>query len=99
LSSGEDLAHLGDVVLQEEFVQGVSDLQPTDECERRDLFTTIRDFGKLALKEVDVGFEAVSLPHLNREEVMVILLDLLARGVSDKKCFSHLCKVVERVWQ
>ena len=99
MSSGEDLAHLGDVVLQEVFVQGVSDLQPTDECERRDLFTTIRDFGKLALKEVDVGFEAVFLPHLNGEEVMAILLDILVRGVSGKKCFSHLYKVVERVWR
>ena len=65
-------------MLQEGFVQGVSDLQPADECERRDLFTAIRDFGKLALKDVDVRFETVSLPHLDEEEVMVILLGLLA---------------------
>ena len=85
LSSRGYLAHLSEIVLQEAFVQGVSNLQPTDECERRDLFTAIRDFDKWALKEVDVRFEAVSLPHLDREEMMVILLGLLARGVLCKK--------------
>jgi len=47
-------AHLGDVMLQEMPVQGVSDLQPTDECECRDLLTTVGDFDQLALEEVDV---------------------------------------------
>jgi len=44
LSSGKDLAHLGDV-LQDVFVQRVSDLQPADEREHGDFFITIRDFG------------------------------------------------------
>jgi len=43
LSSGKDLAHLGDIVFQEVFVQGMSDLQPADERERGDFFTTIGD--------------------------------------------------------
>ena len=30
----------------------MSDLQLTDECERKDFFTAIRDFGKLALKKL-----------------------------------------------
>ena len=49
LSSGKDLAHLGEIVLQEVFVQRISDLYPADERERRDFFTTIGDFGYLAL--------------------------------------------------
>ena len=72
----------------------MSDLQPADECECRYLFTIVRDFGKLALKEVDVGFDTASLPHLDGEEVIVIL-GLLARGVLGEKRLSHLRKVVE----
>ena len=41
LSSGEDLAILGVIVLQEVFVQGVRDLQPTDEHECGNFFTTL----------------------------------------------------------
>ena len=74
-------------------------MQSIDECKRKDLFTTVRYFGELDLKEVDVGFEVVSLPYLNGDEVMSILLGLLARGVLGKKCFSHLRKVMERVWR
>ena len=99
MGSGEDLARLGDVMLQEVFVQGVSDLQSTDECERRDFFIIIRDFAKLGLKEVDVGFGTVSLPHLDGDKVMAILLGLLARGVLSKKYFGYLRKLVEEVWQ
>jgi len=39
----KDLAHLDDVV-QEVLVQGVSDLQPVDECECRYFLTTVGDF-------------------------------------------------------
>ena len=63
----------------------------------QDLFFAIRDFGKLALKEVDVGFEVVLLPHLDVEEVMAIFLSLLVRGLG-KKHFGHLYKVVKIVW-
>ena len=53
MSSGKDLDYLGDV-LQEVFVQGVSGLQPVDEYECVYLFTTVGDFGLVALEEVDV---------------------------------------------
>ena len=43
-----------------------------DECECRYLLTTVGEFGQLALEEVDVGLEAVSGPHLDKEEVMVV---------------------------
>jgi len=50
---GKDFAHLGDV-LQELLVQGVSNLQPADECECGDLLTRVGDFSQLALEEIDV---------------------------------------------
>ena len=77
----KDLTHLGDVVLQEVLVQGVSDLQPADECECRYLLIIVRDFGQLALKEVDIGLEAIPRLHLDREEVMAAPLGFLVRGV------------------
>ena len=33
LSTGKNLTHLGDIVLQEMLVLGLSNLQPADECE------------------------------------------------------------------
>ena len=38
-------------------------------------------FGKLALEEGDVRFTALALSHLNVEEMMVVLLGLLASGI------------------
>jgi len=63
------------------FVHGVRDLQPVDECTCRDILTTVEDLSQLALEEVDVRFEAITLSHLGGEEVMIVLLDLPARGV------------------
>ena len=54
LSSGKDLANIGDVVLQEVFVQGVSNLQHTDKCDGSNFLTTIGSFGESILKEVDI---------------------------------------------
>ena len=63
-------------MLEEILVQGVRNLQPADERESIDIFTAIRDLGELALEQADVRLEAVTLPHLKGEEVMVVLLDL-----------------------
>jgi len=46
-------------VLQEVFVQRVSNLQPTDKCERRYLLTTIGDLVELALEEINLEFKAL----------------------------------------
>ena len=76
MRSRKGFAQLGDVVLQE-----VCDLQPTDECEYRYLLTTIEDHSELALEEINVGFEVVSLPHLDGEEVVTTHFGFLANGV------------------
>ena len=39
-----------------------------------DILITVGDLDRLALKVADVGFEAVALPHLDGEEMMVVLL-------------------------
>jgi len=39
------------------------------------------NFGSLALEVTNVGLKAVILLHFDSEKVVVILLDLLARGV------------------
>jgi len=56
LGPGQDLTHPHDVMLQQVFVLGVRDLQPTDECEYRDIILAIGNLGKLALEVVDVGW-------------------------------------------
>ena len=40
--------------------------------------------------------EAATLPHLDGEEVIVILIGLLARDVLSEERFGYLFKVVER---
>ena len=46
--------HPSDIVFEEVLVQEVRNLQPTDECEYRDVLTIVGDFGVLALEETDV---------------------------------------------
>ena len=71
-----------------------------DECEYRDIFTTVGNLDKLALKVIDVGLEAIILPYFNREEGMVVLLGFPTRDILSEKCFSYLLKVVEGMgWQ
>ena len=50
----------------------------------------------MALEEADVGFEAVVLPHLSDEEVMVVL-GLPVRCVLGEERFSYVLEVVERI--
>ena len=73
----------------------MTDLQPADECECRDIFTAVENFSQLALKVDDVGLEAITLPHFDGEKVVVILLDLLTGGILSEECLSYLFKIAE----
>jgi len=86
-------------VLQDMFVQGVRNLQPADECECRDVLTAIGDLGLFALKVANVGFDVVALPHLNSENVVVVLFSLLARCVLGEERLGHLVEVAVRMWR
>ena len=57
------------------------DLQSVDECECRDIFPAVRNFGELILEVVDVRLEVVALSHFEDDEVVVILLIFLTGGV------------------
>ena len=81
------------------FVQGVTDLQLADECECRDVLTTVVDLGQLALKVTDARFEVVALPHLDGEKMVVVPLSLLARCVLVEEFFEYVLKVVDRMWR
>ena len=81
------------------FVQGVRDLQPTDECKRRDVLTVVGDLGQLASKVSDVGFEIVVLSYLDGKKVVVVSLGLTSRCVLGEEHFQHLLEVVERMWR
>ena len=84
-------------MLQEVFVQRVSDLQLADKRERIYLFIAIEDLGKLTLTEIDVVFEAISWPHFDIEELVATPFDSLASSILCEEGLNDLCKVIERV--
>jgi len=85
-------------VLQEILVQRVRNLQPVDERQHRDIFTAIGHIRELVLEVVDVRLEAVTMSYFNSEEVVVVLLGFLGKGVLGKERLGYLLKVVERTW-
>ena len=78
LGSVQDLTPTGDIVLHQIFV---SDSQLADECESGDIFAAVMHLGQLTVEVDDVRLETVGGSHLDEKEVMVVLLELLARGV------------------
>jgi len=56
----------------------VSNLQPTDEYKGNNFLPTLGDLGEFLLEEIEVRLEAVSLPHSDREKVVIVSLSLLA---------------------
>jgi len=75
----------------------VRNLQPTDECECRDIFTAVEKLGKLSLKALFIRLEVVTLPLLNEEEVVIILLGIRMGGVLGEEYLSNLRKIVEQM--
>ena len=71
-------------------------MQPADECECRDPHR-MRKFGQLALEVAEIGLEAIALPHLNGENMVVVLLGLPARSVWSEERSSYLLEVVKRM--
>ena len=80
-------------MIEDVLVQGVRNLQVTDEHECRNVLTAVGDFDELALKEADVGLEDITLPHLNGEEMMDIFLGLLVRGILSEKHLGYLLEI------
>ena len=59
MSSGKYLAHLGDVMLQEILVEGVSNLQMANKREGGNFLPAVGDPGELVLKKIDLELETV----------------------------------------
>ena len=71
----------------------MSNLQPVDECERRDIFTVIGHLGKLILEVADVRLETATVTHFDSDEAVVVLIGLSAGGILGDKCLDYLLKV------
>ena len=78
------------------FVQGVRDLQPADEYEYRDILTAVRELCELDFEIANIGFEAVALPHLDGEKMVVVPLSFLTGCVLGEKHFGHLFEVAKK---
>jgi len=74
-------------------------LQPADECKCRDILIAVENLNQLALEVADVGFEIVTLSHLDGEKVMIVSLRLPARCVLGEERFGYLLEVKERMWR
>ena len=56
-------------------------------------------FGQLTLEEADICFETVGGSHLDRKEVVVVLLELLVGGVLRQEQLGEIIEVVDRSWR
>ena len=74
----------------------MSGLQPADKRKYRYFLPVAGDFGKLALEEVDIRFEAISWPYFDREEVMATPLGFLASSILREEGLGDLREVVEK---
>ena len=73
-------------------------LQLADECDCRDILIAVGNFGQLALKATDIGFEVVALPLFDGEKIAIVPLSFPIRGVLSEKWFDYLLEVIERMW-
>ena len=56
-------------------------------------------FGQLTLEEADVCLEIVRGSHLDRKEVVVVLLELLKGGVIREGQLGEIFEVADRLWR
>ena len=63
------------------------------------MFTAVVNFGQLTLEEVDLCFETIRGSHLDRKEVVIVLLELLLGGVLREKQLSEILEVEDRSWR
>ena len=74
LSLRENVPHLDNFMLHQVFVEGIGELQPTDERIGSHVVIAVIHQGHLALEITGVIFEALPRLHLDYEEVIIIFL-------------------------
>ena len=82
-------------MLHQVFVEGVRDLQTTDECNGSYVVIVIIHQIHWALKIIDLIFEALSGLHLDREEVIVVLLKFPLGSILVIEGMLHLFETPE----
>ena len=91
----EDVLHLVDFMFHQVLVEEVGDFQHIDKCCCSYIFIAIICQGHLTLKVIDIVFDALIGLHLDREEVIVVLLKLKTRGKLVVEGLPHLFEVSE----
>ena len=71
----------------------MEDLQPTDECSGSHIVIAVIHQGHLAFEITDVMFEVLSGLHLDRKEMIIVLLELLLGSILVIESLLHLFKI------
>ena len=85
-------------MLDQNFIKLVSEREPTDEDSGGDFIAAIVYRRHLILKASEIAFEALTALHLDGQEVMTVILDLLAGDVLIDEGLVDLIEGVERLW-
>jgi len=99
LDPKENVPHFSDFVFHQVFIEGVGDMQLTDERCRRDVFDAVIYQSHLALDITDIVLEALPRLHLDGEEVIVVLLEFVMGSKLIIEGLPHLLEVSKRVAQ
>jgi len=70
-------------------------MQPADKCESKNILVAVVYFAQLTMEIVNVRLETVGGSHLDREDVVVVLLELLA-GVLREEQLGEILEFVYR---
>jgi len=96
-SSDEDIPHVGDIILHQMFVEGVGDLQPTDEGGNDYILIAVVHQGQLALEIINVALQTLPSFHVDREEVVDVPLKFSPRSKLVVECVGYFMEAPERV--
>ena len=77
------------------FVEGVSDLQPTNEGGSGYVLVRVVYQGHLTLKVVDIILQALFGFHLGRKDMVVVPPKLPPKSKLVVECVSHVMKILE----
>ena len=99
LGASEDVPHLSDLLFHHMLIEGVGDLQLTDEHGGSHIDIAVMHQCYLALKITNIVFEAISGLHLDCEEVVVILLELPSGSILVIESLLQLFEAPERLFR
>ena len=96
LSSRQDILHADDIMLHQMPIEGTVGLQSSSKCGYSDVITTVINQRHLGMEIADVTLQGLSLLHLDGEEVVVVLLEFLSRGILVEKGIADFLEAPKR---